>query len=157
LLLKLISHLSFKDYEKVEQEIAFFLTTFYLSSFFKDSILAVKFCERQRDGFINEFSNYTNLMKVASENYRKLFKGLNTIYESWEIKTTLYSIDLRTLLENELKNISFILNECKETKFSLSSHIHMLCNRIFKSDQRFMEYLTYENVILYYRSLSKRK
>ncbi|MEI6349288.1 MAG: thiopeptide-type bacteriocin biosynthesis protein [Bacteroidota bacterium] len=126
----------------------------------------LKYIKKIRDGFGLEFGMDKNLKSQLSEKYRSEKKEIEFVMDSMNDTDSDIAPLFDILLERK-KNLFLFAKEMKvlEKKNQieipidqlLSSYLHMMCNRLFKSNQRLHELVLYDFLCQYYTSLFARK
>ena len=86
--------------------------------------------------------------QLSDEFSQDLKTHINVQYR--ELKEEFYLFMKSDIFNNEFKLRSRKLNNLKISKSNLSSHIHMSLNRLFSSEQRALEFMTYSFALKYY-------
>lgn len=150
----------------IEDESLYFLTIIkmidqLLHSFGYDSLQKLELAHANADSFKKEFMADKRLTKQLDQKYRKLQDEIHTFFCNPESNEE-FGIINNLLQEHEhyrtteiQKVKSFLAtNQENFTRSSiLSSYIHMLVNRAFRSKQRFYELVCYDFLARYYRRL----
>jgi thiopeptide-type bacteriocin biosynthesis protein len=135
---------------------------FYLNSFDFNNNAKLKLMDYLKTSFSNEFISSKSVKKQLDERYRAERKKIENIIVSTPAKgsenSTMYEI--LAAHEKNIKEIALkILIFEKEGKLEIqlgdliSSYIHMLMNRLFKSKNRTHEMVCYDFLYRYYKSV----
>jgi len=113
--------------------------------------------ENLKEGFGREFGMNRSLKLQLDKKFRKARPHINRLMKGDEEFRPIY--DLVVIKSDNTKNITgqiLHLNNNNELERPLndylSSYIHMLCNRLFKSKQRLHELVIYDYMARYYKS-----
>ena len=113
------------------------------------------------EGFNSEFNMNKEAKANVGQKYRKERPLINEAMDKTKDETN-EMLPLFEMLKEKSNNIKPIVNEIIELKENnnlqvplsslMSSYIHMLCNRLFKSKQRLHELVIYTFLLKYYES-----
>lgn len=152
-----ISRLEGDKWEDVRWKYALLSIDFFLSDFGYSLEKKKDFCSTQRDSYAKEFGVTNDSKKVIDAKFRKVRADVENLFES----NAEISVYLAALLKEKSKKMVTICDELldKQEKFPdldvaniLASYIHMMINRIFRSRQRFHEFIVYDFLFREYRS-----
>lgn len=133
-----------------------------IDSFMDDWNFSLKsrkiFFESLKDSFGMEMGITKAIKKQLSQKYRENFQQINNIIQ---VGSPLLNNILKEHQEKSKPFINYILDEkrngaLKDFTGAYESYIHMHCNRIFNSRQRLNEWVVYDLLHQYYRSLYAR-
>lgn len=118
----------------------------------------LKLMEQLQSAFKEEFNANKILKKELDKNYRSLAKDIDAFlsYKMIEDYEELYSA-VKAKQELTLKIIPSIMDNLKIPLLDfLNSHIHMMVNRQYTSNQRMYECLIYDNLYRHYKMINFR-
>jgi thiopeptide-type bacteriocin biosynthesis protein len=133
----------------------------FLDDFKLDLSEKMELIHIMKSNFFKEFGSGPNLQKQLNERYRKnqksIFSYMNKDFDKLNQMETIISIFTNRSISN-IPIIESILLKCDLTENKrvfnlLSSYIHMFTNRLFVSQQRKYELVTYYFLDKYYNSL----
>ncbi|MCY0970812.1 thiopeptide-type bacteriocin biosynthesis protein [Chryseobacterium wangxinyae] len=115
----------------------------------------IEFVKLNNDSYSIEFNKNKLLNKQLDKKYRDNRKTIDDIFLNRTYKDIVNYSALTHIIKdiNNKKKINTILH----FNHILSSIIHMNCNRLFKDDQRKHEYLLYDFIYRYYKSILFKK
>jgi len=154
----ILEYIFLKPYfEKEETQLLFsflaidsFLNTFSLNIFEKLTLL-----DGLQESFKKEFDASKQLKKEFDKNYRELSDDIDSFltHKMATVYAEIYRIIYKKEKEIE-KTVLTIKNNIQiQLDSFLSSHIHMMLNRQYKSKQRYYECLIYEHLFRYYKMI----
>ncbi|GAA4763149.1 MULTISPECIES: lantibiotic dehydratase [Flavobacterium] len=120
----------------------------------------LEFTSNLRKSFYKEFGeqkNHAEFLKDKYRNNKNLIDSLFPFYSNSNDYPELHEIHAKRNIQT--KNIFDILknNEFSDINFILSSYIHMSLNRLFMKDNRWNEFIVYDFLSKYYKSIKSRK
>ena len=130
----------------------------FLNCFAVDTKDKLKLMEQLQSTFKEEFNADKILKKELDKNYRSLAKDIDAFlsYKMIDDYEELYAA-VKTKQELTLKIIPSIMDNLKISLLDfLNSHIHMMINRQYTSNQRMYECLIYDHLYRYYKMINFR-
>lgn len=134
----------------------------YLNSFDFNNNDKLKIMDYLKTSFANEFVSSKSIKKQLDERYRIERKKIENIIASTEAQSSEHSsiCNIIATQEENIKEIALkILIYEKQGKLEIkfgdliSSYLHMLMNRLFKSKNRMHEMVCYDFLFRYYKSI----
>lgn len=122
----------------------------------------LKFAIRNRDGFKAEFGGGKHLTKQLDKKYRDLRSDLSQFLEQEKMTDDFEPLQqLLDIHKNQShSSVAQVLEYLRTSKMNphqlISSYVHMLVNRAFRSEQRFYELVCYDFLSKYYQMVWQR-
>ncbi|WP_340200253.1 thiopeptide-type bacteriocin biosynthesis protein [Ascidiimonas sp. W6] len=137
-----------------------------LTAFDYDDTQKLEIMEGLKTGFGNEFGMSRPLKKQLDDKYRREREKIDDFMVFTAVENPDYEPVLDVLQESAQNTVSIAQEILKHKTHNtlamplnnlMSSYIHMLMNRLFKSNNRMHEMVCYDFLYRYYRSMNARK
>ncbi len=113
----------------------------------------LKFIKTMADSFAREFQMDKGLKKAINTKFKKYLPVIQlVINEKWELLNPVYEA-----VRKRDEQVKILIAGENLNYHSLGGMIHMMMNRLFKSDNRKHELVMYQFLFLYYRMLLAQK
>lgn len=120
----------------------------------------IEFTSSLRESFYKEFGEQKSHAEFLKNKYRDSKKLIDEVFPFYSKSNSYYQLhEIHKSRNLQTKNIFDVLrkNEFHKINFILSSYFHMSLNRLFMKDNRWNEFVVYDFLSKYYKSIKSRQ